>query len=139
MASLLFTIGGAVVNALAFSGTNFVFSRLTDHGEEERKRYDLALEKLQRARDEWNKDQMKRLDFINRKLHEKNEARTYIKNVDEAMLEYYHVFAKQIKPLPPEPELSDFYHPSEVQKNGELLFVVVGTGIATYALYKYLK
>ena len=139
MASLLFTIGGAVVSALAFSGTNFVFSRLTDHGEEERERYDLALEKLQRARDEWNKDQMKRLDFINRKLHEKNEARTYIKNVDEAMLEYYHVFAKQIKPLPPEPELSDFYHPSEVQKNGELLFVVVGTGIATYALYKYLK
>ena len=46
---------------------------------------------------------------------------------------------KNIKPLPPEPELSDFYHPSENQKNGELLFVVVGTGIATYALYKYLK
>ena len=56
MASLLFTIGGAVVNALAFSGTNFVFSRLTDHGEEERKRHDLALEKLQKAKDEWNKD-----------------------------------------------------------------------------------
>ena len=37
MASLLFTIGGAVVNALAFSGTNFVFSRLTNHGEEELK------------------------------------------------------------------------------------------------------
>ena len=43
------------------------------------------------------------------------------------------------KPLLPEPELSDFYHPSENQKNGELLFAVVGTGIATYALYKYLK
>ena len=52
MASLLFTIGGAVFNALAFSGTNFVFSRLTDHGEEEGKRLDLALEKLQKARDE---------------------------------------------------------------------------------------
>ena len=95
MASLLFTIGGAVVNALAFSGTNFVFSRLTDHGEEERKRHDLALEKLQRARDEWNKDRMKRLDFVNMKrLREKNEARVYINNVDEAMLEYYRVFAK---------------------------------------------
>ena len=46
---------------------------------------------------------------------------------------------KKKKPLPPEPELSDFYHPSENKKNGELLFVVVGTGIATYALYKYLK
>ena len=62
----------------------------------------------------------------------------YINN-DEAMVEYYRVFAKQIKPLPPKPQLSDFYHPSESQKNGELLFVGVGTGIATYGLYKYLK
>ena len=54
------------------------------------------------------------------------------------MLEYCRVFAKQIKPLPPEPQLSDF-NPSEAQKNGELLFVTVGTGIATYALYRYLK
>ena len=69
----------------------------------------------------------------------KNEARTYINNVDEAMLEYYRVFAKKIKPLPPEPELSDFYHPSKNQKNGEILFVVLSTGIATYSLYKYLK
>ena len=74
-----------------------------------------------------------------KRLHEKNEARAYIKNVDEAMFEYYRVFAKQIKPLPPEPQLSDFCHPSEDQKNGELLFVAVGTGLATYALYKYLK
>ena len=138
MASLLFTVSGAAVNALAFSGTNFIFSRLTDHGAEERKRYDLALEKLQTARDEWNRDRMKRLDFIDRRLREKNEARAYISNVDEAMLEYYRVFGKQIKPLPPEPELSDFY-PSENQKNGELIFVVVDTGIATYALCIYLK
>ena len=71
MVSLFFTVGGAVVNALALSGTNFLFSRLTDHGEEEGKRHDLALEKLQRARDEWNKDRMKRLDFINKRLREK--------------------------------------------------------------------
>ena len=127
MASVLFTIGGAVVNALAFSSTNFVFSRLTNHDVEERKRHESEEEKFQRERDEWNRDRMKRL-----------EARAYFKNVDEAMLEYYRVFVKK-KPLPPEPELSDFYHPSEVQKNGELLFVAVGTGIATYALYKYLK
>ena len=127
------------MNALAFSGTNFVFSRLTDHGAEERKRHDFAEKKLQRARDEWNRDRMKRLDFIDKRLREKNEARTYINNVDEAMLEYYRVFAKKIKPLPPEPELSDFYHPSENLKNVELSFAVVGTDIATYALYKYLK
>ena len=104
------------MNALAFSGTNFVFSRLTDHGAEERKRHDLALEKLQKARDEWNRDQMKRLDFINKRLREKNEARIYINNVDEAMVEHYGVFAKKIRPLLPEHELLDFYHPSENQK-----------------------
>ena len=127
------------MNASAFGGTNFVFSRLTDHGEEELKRHDLALKKLERARNEWNKDRKKRLDFINKRLHEKNEARAYINNVDEAMLEYYRVFGKQINPLPPEPQLSDFHHPSEDQKNGKLLFVAVGTGIATYALHRYLK
>ena len=35
MASLLFTVGGAVVNALDFSGTKFVFNRLPHHGVEE--------------------------------------------------------------------------------------------------------
>ena len=82
---------------------------------------------------------MKRLDFNNKRLSEKNEARAYINNIDEAMLEYYRVFAKQIKPLPADPQLSYFYHPSEAQKTGELLFAAVGTGIAIYVLYKYLK
>ena len=104
MESLLFTVGGAVVNALVFSGTNYIFSRLTDHGVEERKRHDLALEKLQRTRDEWDRYRMKQLDFINKRLREINEARAYINNVDEAIVEYYRVFAKQIKPLPSEPE-----------------------------------
>ena len=91
------------------------YSKPTDHDEKERKRHDLPLEKFQRARDKWNEDRMKRLDFINKRLREKNEARAYINNVDEAMIEYYRVFAKQIKPLPPEPQLSDFYRPSEGQ------------------------
>ena len=59
---------------------------------------------------------MKHLDLINKKLRERNEARAYIKNIDEEMLDYYRVFAKKIKPLPPERELSDFYHPSEIKK-----------------------
>ena len=45
MATLIFTIGGAVVNALAFSGSNLVFSQITDHIEEEPKRHDLVLKK----------------------------------------------------------------------------------------------
>ena len=112
---------------------------LRNDGEKERKRHDVEEEQFQRARDKWNENRIKRLDFINKRLREQNKARAYINNVDDAMLEYYRVFGKQIKPLPPEPQLSDFYYPSESQKNGELLFVAVSTGIATYALYKYLK
>ena len=77
---------------------------------------------------------MKRLDFINRRLREKNVARTSINSVDEAVLEILSRICKKIKSLPPEPQLSDFCHPSETQKNGELLFVAVGTSIATYVL-----
>ena len=97
MVSLLFTIGGAVVNTLTFCGTDFVFSRLTDHGAKEGKRHDLAEEKLQKTRDEYNEDQIKRIDFINKILRKKNEAGTYINNVDEAMLEYYRIFRKKSK------------------------------------------
>ena len=63
--ALLFTIlsgiFGSFFSAKAFGGANFAFSMLTDHGAKERKRHDLALEKLQGARDEWNRDRMKRL------------------------------------------------------------------------------
>ena len=79
------------------------FIRLTDNGEEERKIHDLALEKLQRARDEWSNDRMKRLAW--KKWGKGN-----------AMLGYYRVFAKQIKTLLPEPQLSDFCYPSGAEK-----------------------
>ena len=98
MASLLFTIlsgiTSATINETAFSSTNFVFSRLADHGEEKRKRHNLAIEKLQGARDEWNEDRMKWLDFINKRLREKNEARAYTNNIGETMLEYEYLESK---------------------------------------------
>ena len=65
---------------------------------------------------------------------QKNEARAVIKNVDEAILEYYYVFAKRIKPLPPEPQLSPFGNPLKGRKNVKLVFVTARTGLAIYAL-----
>ena len=59
---------------------------------------------------------MERLDFINKRLREQNKVRAYINDTNEAILEYYQVFAIKMKPLPPEPQLSDFYHPSETKK-----------------------
>ena len=132
MVSLLYIAGDAAVNAAAFSNGNLALSMLKDHGpEEERKRHDLAIKELQRVRDEWNEYLMKQLDFINKRLPGTQAAKTYINSADEVILEYYQAFAKKIKPLPPEPQLSDFYHLSEAKKKekrkGELLFVAVGT------------
>ena len=50
MATITFIIGGAIANALAFSGSNFLFSRLSKKLiEKERKRQDKAIKDIQRA------------------------------------------------------------------------------------------
>lgn len=49
---MLFTISDAVMNPLVFSGNNFFLRKYVDHCEKERKRHELVLEKLQKARDE---------------------------------------------------------------------------------------
>ena len=46
-----------------------------DHSKRKCKRHDLTLEKLQKARNEWNENRMKRLNFINKRLSQNYEAR----------------------------------------------------------------
>ena len=54
MASVAMLIGGALANALAFTGSSYLFHRLsTDNIDAERKRHDAAIEALQAAQLEW--------------------------------------------------------------------------------------
>ena len=47
-------IGGALVNALAFTGSSYLFHRLSaDNIDAKRKRHDAAIEALQAAQIEW--------------------------------------------------------------------------------------
>ena len=56
MASVGFLIGGTLINTLAFSGSNFLFSGLSKESiNKERKRHDKAIEDLQRAQIKWAK------------------------------------------------------------------------------------
>ena len=56
MASIGFLIRGALINALAFSGSNFLFSSLSKESiDKERKRHDKTIEDLQRALIKWAK------------------------------------------------------------------------------------
>jgi len=52
MGAIGMMVGGAVVNAVAFTGGNYLFSLLGDksaEAEKERKGHDLAIEELQRG------------------------------------------------------------------------------------------
>ena len=56
MASIGFLIGGALVNAIAFTCSNYLFSSLSKESiDKERKRHEKAIEDLQRAQIEWAK------------------------------------------------------------------------------------
>ena len=69
MASVGFLIGGALINALAFSGSNFFFSSQSKESiDKECKRHYKAIEDLQRAQTEWAKKRQERLDYINNEI-----------------------------------------------------------------------
>ena len=54
MASVVMLIRGALANALAFTGSSYLFHRLSKESiDRERKRHDVAIEKLQKAQIEW--------------------------------------------------------------------------------------
>ena len=54
MASIAMLIGGALVNPLAFTGSSYLFHRLSkDSIDADRKRHDAVIEALQAAQIEW--------------------------------------------------------------------------------------
>lgn len=138
MASVALLVGGALVNAVAFSGSNYLFSMLKNTGvDEERKRHDLAVEQLQAAQAEWSRQRTERLDWINEELRRQNHSVQTFRDVDAAIREYAQVTGQNLNPMGPEPQLSDFYTPSNEQKDREIAFVLLGmaaTGLVAYKL-----
>ena len=109
MASILFLIGGTLINALAFTGSNYLFSSLSKESiDKERKRHDKAIEDLQRAQIEWAKKRQERLDYINNQIIKERKAEKRFRDLNSAMQEYFIVTGMHLEPLPPKPLLSDF-------------------------------
>ena len=89
MASIAMLLGGAAVNALAFSGSNYLFSMLRSSGvDEERRRHDKAVQQLQAAHEQWSKQRTERLDWINEELCRQGHAVQTFHDVDMAIREY---------------------------------------------------
>ena len=137
MAALAMLVGGAVVNALAFSGSNFLFSMLRDPGaDEERKRHDKAVEQLQAAQAEWSRKRAERLDWINEELRRQGHAVRTFRDVDEAIRQYNLVAGSGSHvALEPQPTLSDFYQPSPEQRDREIAFVIMGLGATSLVAF----
>ena len=135
MASIGFLIGGALVNALAFTGSNYLFSRLSRESiDTERKRHDKAIEDLQRAQIEWAKKRQERLDYINSEIAKEHKAEKRFADLNSAMQQYFIVTGRQLEPLPPKPVLSDV--PSEDHHNRELTFIFISmVGIGAFLWY----
>ena len=99
MASIGFLIGGALVNALAFTGSNYLFSSLSKESiEKERRRHDKAIEDLQTAQIEWAKKRQERLDCINNRIIEERKAEKRFTDLHSAMQEYFIVTGRQLEP-----------------------------------------
>ena len=142
MASIAMMIGGAVVNALAFTGSNFLFSSINQgNAERERKRHDLALEELSRAKIEYEKNRTALLDYLNERIRKEARAKSTFQDINQALIEYNEVTGNDLEfpeELRREPKLSDFYSPSEEQKDAEIIFIIGGTAIIGYLVYKYI-
>ena len=144
MASIAMLLGGAAVNALAFSGSNYLFSMLRSSGvDEERRRHDKAVEQLQAAHEQWSKQRTERLDWINEELRRQGHAVQTFHDIDMAIREYARVTGHNLDNtfgvMGSEPQITDFYTPSGDQKNREIAFVVVGlaaTGLVAYKISK---
>ena len=137
MASVGFLISGAIINALAFSGSNFLFSSLSKESfDKERKRHDKAIEDLQRAQIEWAKKRQERLDYINNQIIKKHKAEKRLTDLNSAMQQYFIVTGMQLEPLTPKPVLSNIYVPSEAYHNCELTFITLSMiGIGAFLWY----
>ena len=133
-------IRGALANALAFTGSSYLFPRLPkDSIDKERKGYNLVIEKLQKAQIEWPQKRQQRINVINKHLMLERRVDTKFMELNDTMREYHEVFGHDLEPLPPRPLLSGFYTPSEEQHDRELAFIVlsmVGIGGVLWWLEK---
>ena len=136
MASVVMLIGGVLANALAFTGSSYLFHRLSkDSIDAERKRHDVAIEQLQKALIEWAHKRQQQIDFINKQLRLERKAEVKFTELNNAMREYHEVFGHELPPLPREPVLSDYYTLSDEQLYRELGFIalsLIGIGGVLY-------
>ena len=120
-------IGGAVLNVAAFTGSNYLVKYLAgDDGQAalaEKTRHDKALEAYQAAMAKYTRKHSQLLDWIETNREIKDQAKQIFTNTDYAFKLYNQVHPDYKLSMPKEPKFSDMYQPSDLHKQGKLLFV----------------
>ena len=97
------------------------------------------MEALQKDRDEWNEKDLKSWISLIKDYVINKHVKQAITDLEDGMREYYRVFGRKIKPLPPEPLFTDYYHLPESQKRGEIIFIIGGTTlVSVFSVPRYL-
>ena len=112
-----------------------------DNGQDvlaEKTRHDKALEAYQAAMEKYMSEHTQFLEWIETNREIKDQAMQNFTNTDYAFKLYNQAHPAYKLTQPREPKLSVMYQPSELQKQGELLFVGGGTLALGYAAFRFL-
>ncbi len=121
---------GAVANATAFIGGNAVYHALdSQNAAEERKRHDLAIEKLQKQSAAWSQNRIKHLDFLAEQRQKTMHAKSDILDMKDAIRQYDEIN--------PQPKLTHYYAPSDQQKKYEQAYIAASV-IGSAAISKFM-
>lgn len=133
MASILVGAGSAIFSALAFSGSNFLFHKLSSSGEE-RQRHNLTIESFQRDHNSWVEQRQEEIDAEQKQRRAAQRSENHLQELDASMREYATAWIVRN----PEPRFFQYYHPSEDQKKKDYLGAVIAVaaigGAAWYVL-----
>ena len=99
---------------------------------------DKALEAYQAAMEKYTRERTQLLDWIETNREIKAQANQNFTNTDYAFKLYNQAQPDYKLTQPTKPKFSDMYQPSEMQKQGELLFVGGGALALGYAAFRFL-
>ena len=133
MAGIASTVSSSIIQALAFTGSSFLFSQLNHSGYvAEQKRYHDAIIKLTEAKEKWQEKEVKRKEKINQLERELQAANQDINQTNKALLE----LSKYKSIQEPEPKLEDYYHPSNEAKEYQMVATAILGFASGFGAYK---
>ena len=127
-------VATAVVNAVAFSGSNYIFSHFdkTAASDDARKRQE-AIDKYNRERDAYNENLRLRNEFLNSRKQQEADSEKTFHDVASDLAEYYRISGLDVNYFSEKPKFD--YKPSDVQAELELGFQLIGTVCAVIGAY----